>query len=210
MFKISCDFKLACLVNYTSQVHRAIMRELFLISSFLGRGKWRCRWGRHHWYWWQNRNKRETRERCQARRQWNTRTENRWKERKTKRHWTELLLTSPMRKRQERCHLKEHDLLMTGSLIIWPNCSWSFTEMKLTMLIEIVKWSKNFISGIQLNIGRQISKTSGNIFYIIIIVDTLTLIKTAVFGYVMHFGYNKDMLDSDTKWYDIRSQNATK
>lgn len=50
-----------------------------------------------------------------------------------------------------------------------------------------------------MNIGRQISKTSGNIFYIIIIVDTLTLIKTAVFGYVMHFGYNKDMLDSDTE-----------
>lgn len=82
--------------------------------------------------------------------------------------------------------------------------------MKLTMLIEIVKWPKNFISGIQLNIGRQISKTSGNIFYIIIIVDTLTLIKTAVFGYVMHFGYNNDMLDSDTELYDIRSQNATK
>ena len=45
---------------------------------------------------------------------------------------------------------------------------------------------------------------------IIIIVDTLTLIKSAVFVYVLYFGYDKDMLDSDTEWFDIRSQNATK
>ena len=60
-------------------------------------------------------------------------------------------LDKPDAERQESYCLKEHDLFIAGSLII--RASWSLTEMKLTVLIEIVQWPKTFSSEIQLNIG---------------------------------------------------------
>ena len=110
--------KLAGFITYTSQASMPLWENNFFVSFLLGRGKWGRWWGRSQCCWWKNRKKHETRERYTARRQQNTRTENRWNERKTKRHWTALVLTSLMRNGRKAVAWKNTTFFIKASLII--------------------------------------------------------------------------------------------